>query len=193
MVACGIFLVGAGCAKAPEPKVTPFPLDGKTTGAGIFAQDKKKAVEIYHDSNGYGGFTNPSGYTAEQLIAAASADAGFNIAYPTYVPTGLELDAKMLWNQTVASPMLVKGGEIKISIFESPTSKRPNTISKRLEKLTVKESVGTGYFGVYAPEGASVSFATVIFTTDDGVDVGIWSKEYDKSELIKIAQSMGMK
>jgi hypothetical protein len=193
VVACGLFLVGAGCAKAPTPSVTPFPLDAKAPVASAPEQGKKKAVEIYHDSNGYGGFTNPTGYTAEQLIAAASADAGFNIAYPTYVPAGLELDTKMLWDKTVANPMLVSNGELKISIFESPMSNRPNTVSKRLEKLTDKESVGSGYVGVYSTQGGSISFATVIFTTADGIDVGIWSREYDKSELIKIAQSMGMK
>lgn len=170
-------------------------------GAGCTTTPKKTDASIERFSSDISGFSDTKNLTTEELFKTASTDAGFHIYYPTFVPDGLILDHRFTWDKKSVIILLITPfdpaipavtGVPTITINEHISSETPNKITQRISELESKEEIkvngNIGYFGYYTM--ANLKFNTVIFSTKDGVDIGIWSRTYDKDTLLQIAKSM---
>mgnify|MGYP001579460041 CR=1 FL=1 len=168
-------------------------------GGGCSSTNKineDKSVEI-KTANGVSNFGDDvEKFSTDQLFSTASDDAGFRIYFPKYIPDGLEIDKKFTWTKDSATIPLIKNVSdinFEVVIQQNLKTTRPNTITKRVEKLVSREEVQlahntTGFFGYYEPS-KELRFNTILLTSG-GVDIGVWSKTYDKDALIKIANSL---
>lgn len=183
-----LILVGAGCsAKQIDTPPNKLSLGSQSTG---------KKVDITKLSGGFYGISDPSNGTLQDFFKAASENAGFHIYYPIYTPDNTVVDTKFIWSKTSASVTLSHDPsdptQPSVMITESPSANPNNLVQGRLGKLTAKENITIngrpGYYGIY--DNSVAKFETIIFSTDDGVDIGIWSKQYQKNVLIQVAENL---
>ncbi len=181
-----LLITGAGCSSALQNML----------------KNSSSQPVIITDKYGFSSFVDTKNFSNEQLFVDAGVNAGFHIYFPNPIPASLVIDKKFIWNKNSANIFLFKTGDDgsdgsrpipQIIIQESLVTSRPNLVSERLEKITAKEQVyinqTPGYFGLYQP-APSTTFNTLIFSTQDGVDIGIWSRFFDKNALIILARSI---
>ena len=166
------------------------------TGASCTSTPKDAVVKIKTNNAGVSYVAKPEDSSYGELFKTASAKAGFHIYYPTFIPENVAEDKNFVWNKTSAIITLsedpLNTSLQSITIKQDLTNDTANSIKTRLEKLTAKENITInghpGYYGIY--EAGKNKFETVIFSTDDGVDVGVWSKWYPKNVLVHVAESL---
>ena len=157
-------------------------------GAGCSSKETKNNISLTTTNNNIDKLS--------EVYKTASQDAGFHIYYPTYIPSEIAIDEKFVYSKDSASQILSKDpmniNLPSITVQQSPSKITDNTIQKRLTKLTSKETVDLtkqkATYGIYL--SGNNKFYTLIFTTSDGVDIGLWSKTYTREGLIKIANSL---
>ncbi len=168
-------LAGAGCTVS-QPEAAP-------------SQTKATSAPAAAPSNG------SDAHAA--AYKAASDKSGFHIYYPTFLPSIVEWNDDLVYTKDSALAMFGQKGAgglpmNTVTIQQYRSASTPNKLKERLEKLTDKKEITVGsykgYEGYY--ENTSAKFYTVIFTTADGVDIGVWSKDYPNDVVKHVAESM---
>lgn len=165
-------------------------------GVGCASTPKNEASKIEKNNADVSYIAKPEDSSYEDLFKTASAKAGFHIYYPTFIPANVAEDKNFVWNKTSAIITLSKDplnpSLQSITIKQELMNNTENSIQTRLKKLTGKESITingrAGYYGIY--KAGENKFETIIFSTDDGVDIGVWSKWYPKNVLVHVAESL---
>jgi hypothetical protein len=160
------------------------------TGAGCSTRSAS-------DMNGNEASKAPEQATGSDTANTGSqSEAGFHIYAPTFTPADAPVEGSVAVTKDHAVWVLSKDSFNtdfpSITIEENPTGAAGGVAEKRLPKLATKETLdingATGYYGV--DNGGPYNYETIIFTTTDGVEIGIWSRYYSKEVLMQVAKSM---
>lgn len=163
--------------------------------------NQTKAGDITIEKTSLGSnVTNSENKAHNEIFKAVINDAGFHIYYPSYIPSETLLNEKSLFWDTENSEDKVASfslGDMSnpssnlpwISIYQNyTTGELKNFVLRKLENLEIKKQVLINKN--YGFSGSSGKFNYVIFSTEDGVDIALWSKSYDTDTLIRVAESM---
>ena len=159
------------------------------TGAGCSNRPASNTPEATPEQ------TTNTNNTSDDPIAAQKAEAGFRIYTPTFAPADAPIEGSVAATPNHAVWLLTKDSfntELPlITIEQNPTGASEGVNEKLLPKLTSQEMVtvneANGYYGIRT---GVYNYNTVIFTTADGVEIGIWSRTYGKDVLMQVARGM---
>jgi hypothetical protein len=164
--------------------------------------EKEENVRIEKSFIGFR-IIEPSPAPIEVIFKKVSERAGFHTYYPTFIPSGVELNkSSIVWPNDLSTSKFVsynlESRNLQlpwIRIMQWKISQENNSdLLRMIDSLTSKQEISLNgekaFIGKFGSNTNDAEIKALIYFTQDGVAIQLRTKGFDFDTLVKIAESM---